>query len=94
MLGNRPNLLHRGLRSGASATLLLGVATLAGCVPTAAPSSHSCNSDCAKTYEAAMTVCKTTPQDPTGVDAIQACMDTAQRSYGNCQINCTTSSVD
>ena len=91
MLRNRPNPRGQGVRRGAGAILLLGLAAVAACVPTAPPSSHSCNSDCAKTYETAMTVCKTTPQDPTGVDSIQACMDTAQRSYGNCQMNCTAS---
>ena len=88
---NRSNLCDQALRSSAGAILLLGLGTLAACVPTAPPPSHSCNADCAKTYETAMTVCKTTPPDPTGVDSIQACMDTAQRSYGNCQMNCTAS---
>jgi hypothetical protein len=73
---------------------LFAVTTLTACVPTAPPPSRSCPSDCSKQYEAAMTACKTAPPDPTGVDSIQSCMDTAERSYGNCQINCTTSSID
>jgi hypothetical protein len=92
ILRKRPNPRDQGLRGGGGAILLLALAALAACVPTASPS-HSCSSDCAKTYETAMTVCKTTPQDPTGVDSIQACLDTAQRSYGNCQMNCTGSSA-
>jgi len=73
---------------------LFGMTTLTACVPTAPPPSRSCPSDCSKRYEAAMTACKTAPPDPTGVDSIQSCMDTAERSYGDCQVNCTTSSID
>lgn len=78
----------------AKAMLFLELATLAACVPTAPPASRSCGSDCSKKYETAMTVCKTAPPDPTGMDTIQACMDAAQSSYGTCQMNCTASSVD
>jgi hypothetical protein len=83
-------------RSGYAAKMIvfLGLLILAACVPTAPPASSSCPSDCSSKYEAAMTVCKTTPRDPTGVDTLQACMDSAQQSYGTCQMNCTASSVD
>ena len=91
-----PRDLYLRARSGYATkmTAFLGLATLAACVPTAPPASSSCASDCSSKYEAAMTVCKTAPRDPTGVDTIQSCMDSAQRSYGTCQMNCTTSSVE
>ncbi len=71
-----------------------GLLSLAACVPTAPPTSPSCSSDCSRQYEAAMTACEMAPQDPTGVNSIQSCMDTAQRSYGSCQAKCTASSIE
>src|SRR5271157_3502015 len=94
LLNPRSLYLRSRSRSLAKTTAFLGLATLTACVPTAPPASSSCPSDCSKKYETAMTVCKTAPQDPTGVDTLQACMDAAQRSYGTCQMNCTASSVD
>jgi hypothetical protein len=71
-----------------------GLASLTACVPTAPPASPSCSSDCSRQYEVAMTACEMAPQDPTGVNSIQSCMDAAQRSYGNCQASCTASSIE
>jgi hypothetical protein len=71
-----------------TAIILLGWATLAGCVPRSPP---TC-ADCTKEYETETTICQTASGDPTG-GGREGCLDHAQQSYKSCQMNCTSPPV-
>jgi len=73
---------------GTRAILLLGFATLAACGPATPP---TCD-DCRRAYETGKTICQTASTDPTG-GGREACMEAAEQSYRDCQVNCTPSPV-